>query len=276
MTATEMTVTEMTATEMTKPAPPVWRVVVSMFTIIPAGGTGDVGPDVAARAVRLLPVLGALLGGVGAVVMFAAEAAGQSEPRRLLAAVLAIGALGVLTGGLHLDGLADTADGLGSRLTGQQALEVMRRSDIGPMGAAALLFVVLAQVSALAAVQPGWHASVALITAAATSRVAVLLAAAEPAARPDGFGALIAGSIRPGTRIAAVAVLLVAATAAAAAAAGPVFAGSCAGAVLAGLVAAFAICRIARHRLGGTSGDVFGAIIETSVAVALIVLALSG
>jgi len=261
---------------MTPPAAPGWRVAVSMFTIIPARGPAQVDRDAAARAVLLLPALGALLGGLAAGVLAAGEAAGASPPGRLLASVLAIGALAVLTGGLHLDGLADTADGLGSRRTGQHALAIMRRSDIGPIGVASLVFVVLAQVSALAALPPGWRASLALIVAAATGRVAVLLAATENAARPDGFGALIAGTTRLAARVAAVAILLAVTMAAGTAAAGLTFAGRCAGAALAGLVIAAVLQRMARHRLGGITGDVFGAIIEVCVAAVLVVLALSG
>ena len=58
--------------------------------------------------------------------------------------------LAVATGGLHLDGLADTADGLGSRRPADQALEIMRRPDAGPLGVATLVLVLLVQVSALA------------------------------------------------------------------------------------------------------------------------------
>ncbi len=122
------------------------------------------------------------------------EAGGDSTPRRLLGATLAIGVLALLTGGLHLDGLADTADGLGSRRPRDEALAIMRRSDIGPFGVVALLFAVGVQVTGLAAVQPGWPGAAALAVAVVTGRVAVVLAAGSPAARPDGFGALVAGS----------------------------------------------------------------------------------
>jgi adenosylcobinamide-GDP ribazoletransferase len=257
-------------------APAAWRVVASMFTIIPVAAPAQVGRDSAARAVLLLPVLGGLLGVAAAGVLVTAEAVSRSPEHRLLAAVLAIAALAALTGGLHLDGLADTADGLGSGRAGPHALAIMRRSDVGPMGAAALLFVVLAQATALAALTPGWQASLALVAAVATSRVAVLMATAEQAARPDGFGALIAGTTRPATRATAIAALFGVVIVAATAAVGLGFAARCAGAVLAGLAVAAAIQRIARRRLGGITGDVFGAVIEVCTAAVLVVFALSG
>ncbi len=135
-------------------------------------------------------------------------AAGEVSPeRQLLGAALAMMLLALLTGGLHLDGLADTADGLGSRRPAPQALEIMRRSDAGPFGVAALVLVLLVQVCALASLPPGRGAA-ALVLAAVTSRVAVVLATGSPSARPSGFGALVAGRTSAAGRAATVAVLL--------------------------------------------------------------------
>ena len=100
--------------------------------------------------------------------------------RRLLGGVLAVAVLALLTGGLHLDGLADTADGLGSRRPAAEALAIMRRSDTGPLGVATLLLVVLIQVSALATVPRGLDGAGALVLAVVTGRVAVLLATGAP------------------------------------------------------------------------------------------------
>ena len=105
--------------------------------------------------------------------------------------------LAVATGGLHLDGLAGTADGLGSRRPADQALEIMRRSDAGPLGMATLLLVLLVQVGALASLPHvlgrgaagpgrGWTGASGLVLAAVTSRVAVVLATGSPSARPSG------------------------------------------------------------------------------------------
>src|SRR5262249_59685382 len=82
----------------------------------------------------------------------------------------------------------------GRRRPRDEALAIMRRSDVGPFGVAALLFTVLVQITALATVHPGWPGAGAVLLAAVTGRVAVVLATGpgSPAARPGGFGALVA------------------------------------------------------------------------------------
>jgi adenosylcobinamide-GDP ribazoletransferase len=270
-------------------APPAWqdrrwqaglaalRDALGLFTILPVRAAPEIGRPEAARAVLWLPAAGALLAVPAAGVLLAVEAGGHSAPRRLLAAVLAVGVLALLTGGLHLDGLADTADGLGSRRPRDEALTIMRRSDIGPFGVAALLFTVLVQITALAAVNPGWPGAGAVLLAAVTGRVAVVLATGpgSPAARPGGFGALVAAATTGRARVAACAAVLVVAAGTAAAVSGPTAALRAAVAVLAGLLAADLLRHIAMRRLGGVTGDVFGALIEVAAATALLALALA-
>src|SRR5215469_16139535 len=253
------------------------RDALGLFTILPVGAAPQTGRREAARAVLWLPVAGALLAVPAAGVLLAVEAGGHSAPRRLLAAALAIGVLALLTGGLHLDGLADTADGLGSRRPREEALAIMRRSDIGPFGVVALIFAVLIQITALATVSPGWPAAAAVAAAAVTGRVAVVLATGpgSPAARPGGFGALVAGATTARARVMAAALLLALVSGAAALAWGPFAALRGAAAVLAGLLAADVLRRIAKRRLGGMTGDVFGALIEVSATTVLLVLALA-
>jgi adenosylcobinamide-GDP ribazoletransferase len=251
------------------------REALGLFTILPVRATPEIGRREAARAVLWLPAVGALLAVPAAGVLLAVEAGGHSAPRRLLAAVLAIGVLALLTGGLHLDGLADTADGLGSRRPRDEALAIMRRSDIGPFGVAALLFTILVQITALAAVTPGWPGAGAVLLAAVTGRVAVVLATAAPAARPGGFGALVAAATTARARVAVGAAVLMVAAGTAAEVAGPAAALRAAVAVLAGLLAAELLRRIAVRRLGGMTGDVFGALVEVAAATALLALALA-
>jgi adenosylcobinamide-GDP ribazoletransferase len=274
-----------------------WRVALSLFTIIPAGVPGVIRRDAAAGALRWLPAVGALLAAIAAGAMLAVQAGGHSDARRLLAATLAVAVLGLLTGGLHLDGLADTADGLGSRRPSREALAIMRRPDIGPMGVAALLLVILVQITALAAIPAGGFSAAALVLAAVTGRVAVVLATGpgSPSARPGGFGALITETTTARVRVAVIAALLAAVVAGAfLLGALPVSALSLGGsagtgrpgglpvaaravvATLAGLLAADLVRRMARRRLGGMTGDVFGAVIEVGTATVLLVLALSG
>ena len=259
-------------TQADRPWPPL--VAVSMFTIIPVRLSAPVDEDLAGRAILWLPAVGLVLSAPAAGALFAAGLDAGTPLRRLLGAVLAVTVLGVLTGGLHLDGLADTADGLGSRRPKDAALEIMRRGDTGPLGVAALILMVLLQVTALAAL-PGRVAVAGLVLGVVTARAAVLLATGPsfPSARPGGFGALVAGRTSARTCAAAVILLTAAIAAFAEVAGGSKLAATLLAATLTGLLAAIAVCRAARSRLGGLTGDVFGAVIEVTMAVTLTALA---
>jgi adenosylcobinamide-GDP ribazoletransferase len=234
---------------------------------------------VAARAILWLPAIGLLAGGAGAGVLLAVGSRNATGPGRLLGAALAVAVIAVLTGGLHLDGLADTADGLGSRRPAAAALDIMRRSDIGPMGVGALVLVLLVQVSALAAVPRPSLAAAALVLAEVTGRVSVVCATAAPAARPGGFGALVAGRTTAAERALTVGALACAVAAAGltadGAAGGPALAARGLAAALAGLLAGGLLQRAAKRRLGGLTGDVFGAILQVSATAVLVTAALA-
>ena len=248
------------------------RTAVSLFTVIPVDA--ELRDGDAARAVLWMPVVGLLLGLAGAGVMIGVDAGGSSGPRRLLGAVLAVGLLALLTGGLHLDGLADTADGLGSRRGPAEALAIMRRSDVGPMGVAALVLVLLVQVAALAAVPQLSLAAASFVLAEVTGRVAVVVATGSPAARPGGFGALVAGRTSPQARWLAVVLLGCAVVVAGVASYGARLAVRGLAAALIGLLAGGLLQLVGRRRLGGMTGDVFGAIVEVSAATVLVACAL--
>jgi adenosylcobinamide-GDP ribazoletransferase len=251
---------------------PAWRTALSLFTILPVGGGAELGEDQAVRAVRWLPAVGLLLGLAGAAVIL--SVGGSPGPRRLLGAALAVALLALLTGGLHLDGLADTADGFGSRRGRAEALAIMRRSDVGPMGVTALVLVLLIQVSALAAIPRVPLAAAALVLAEVTGRAAVVVATGSPAARPGGFGALVAGRTAPRDRVATVVLLGCAVAVAGFAAGGAGLAARGLIAALAGLVAGGLLQQVARRRLGGMTGDVFGAILQVSAAATAVCCAL--
>jgi len=142
----------------------------------------------------------------------------------------------------------------------------MKRSDIGPFGVAALVLTLLVQVTALARAESAGRGIFAVLTAAVTARLAMTVACRRgvPAARGSGLGALVAGSVHP-----AVAALLAAAVAGAAAALGVIFVI----AVAAGLAASAGLTALAVRRLGGITGDVLGAVAETTAAVCLLVTA---
>ncbi|MFE0685416.1 adenosylcobinamide-GDP ribazoletransferase [Streptomyces sp. NPDC058961] len=196
----------------------------------------------------------------------------------LLAGVVSTAAPALLTRGLHLDGLADVADGLGSAKPAEDALRIMKQSDIGPFGVITLLFCLLAQIAALAHLyeQDGWaRGAVGSVVAAAVARTALTLASRRgvPAARPDGLGAIVAGTV-PGRRALVVAALVTAACAAAGWPFGPWSALHFALAAAAGLAAAEGFLGRCVRRFGGVTGDVFGAVAEASATVTLVALTL--
>ncbi|MFC5832529.1 adenosylcobinamide-GDP ribazoletransferase [Nonomuraea insulae] len=249
--------------------------------------------QVAGDAMVLAPAVGLVLGAVAGVPLLL-----PVPP--LLGAALALGLLALLSRGLHLDGLADLADGLGSGKPPAQALDIMKKSDIGPFGVMTLLFTLVIQVVALA--EGGYWA---LVTACVAGRLALTWACRSgvPAARPDGLGAMVAGTVRrPAAWLATLAALLAAAAIGLLTAPGaglwaaprdgslapgirdltveyappvvlPAFSGLLVPplALLAGLGAALLLLGHARRRLGGITGDVLGALVESAVAATLVV-----
>ncbi len=265
------------------------RLSVTLLTVIPLrkavppAAPGDAPPPLApatvAAAMAWAPAVGLLLGVLAAGVLLVADhplGAGS-----LTGASLAIASLAVLSRGLHLDGLADLADGLGSGKPAPAALEIMRRSDIGPLGTVTLILTLLIQVAALSHAEsagPG-QGPAALITAVVTGRLALLWACRRgvAAARRDGLGALVAGSVRPAIAVAATLATLAAAVAAVVVSAtviGEPLGWTLPLAVLAGLGAGFAGQRHAVRRLGGITGDVLGALAEVATTVTLVVAAM--
>ncbi|MGW6098066.1 adenosylcobinamide-GDP ribazoletransferase [Streptomyces sp. NPDC055157] len=195
----------------------------------------------------------------------------------LLAAVASAAVPAVLTRGLHLDGLADTADGLGSGKPAEDALRIMKQSDIGPFGVITLLFVLLAQVAVLHQLYgQGWaYGAMAAVVAGVTARLALTLASRQgvPPARPEGLGAAVAGTV-PLRAAAGAAAVVVAACAGAGAAFGgyaPLHQGL---AVVGGLAGAQVLLRHCVRRFGGVTGDVFGAVAEVAATGTLVGLAL--
>jgi adenosylcobinamide-GDP ribazoletransferase len=241
----------------------------SMFTAIPVRAQAEPGPAEAAGALLGLPAIGAVIGAAAALPAAAIRA--WTPHADLLGAVLAVAALIALTRGLHLDGLADTADGLGSRASAERALEIMKQSDIGPFGVVTLILILAADIGSLAGLPGGaWAPVGALAVGAATGRVAAVHAAASPvpAARESGFGALVAG--RVSVAAAAAWTVVVLGFGAAVAVALSVPPGWVVGPQAAALIVAWRLRRHATRRIGGISGDVFGALIETATAVTLI------
>ncbi|MGC9544293.1 adenosylcobinamide-GDP ribazoletransferase [Streptomyces sp. UG1] len=220
------------------------------------------------------PLVGAVLGCAAAASALFLLFLGTGP---LLAAVAAAAVPAVLTRGLHLDGLADTADGLGSGRPAEDALRIMKQSDIGPFGVITLVLVLLAQIAALARLYDGsWaRGALATVVAAVAARLALTLAARTgvPAARPEGLGAAVAGVV-PVPGAVAVALAVTGVAAAAGALLGTDDLARTALAVLAALAAAEVLLRHCVRRFGGVTGDVFGGLAETAATTALVVLSL--
>ena len=237
------------------------RLALTTFTVAPVRA-GRVDRATAGTAMAVAPLIGAALGAVLGTVLLA------SVPR-LLAGVLVVALAALLTRGLHLDGLADTVDALGSYRSREAALDVMRRPDIGPFGVVALVVTLLAQASALSAVP---SPIVAVAVAMATGRLAAVWACRRgvPAARPDGLGALVAGTVgAPTLALNTVAVALLAVVAVP----GRPWQGPAA--VAAALAIALLVTYHAVRRFGGITGDVLGALVEIGTTVALFGLAVT-
>lgn len=251
------------------------RLSVGLLTVIPVGAIADVDRRVARSAMLLAPLIGLLLGAIAAAVLVGVRALVPSTLGALLAAVLAISTLAYLTRALHLDGLADTADALGSGRSGDAALEIARRGDVGPFGVVTLVLVLLVQVTALAvAADAGWGA-LAVVVAVVTGRVAAVVACTRgiPAACPEGLGALVAGTVPRLAALTWVVVALGLAVAAGAWLTGVAWAPALA--VATGLALALAVVARSVGRLGGINGDVLGASIEATTTTALVILAVS-
>ncbi|WP_370667245.1 adenosylcobinamide-GDP ribazoletransferase [Streptomyces sp. IBSBF 2507] len=255
------------------PSPDGLRFAFGTLTVLPVKVTRWDRP--AARGGMLwAPLAGLTVGVLAAGVGLLLLALGAGT---LLAAVATAAVPAVLTRGLHLDGLADTADGLGSGKPAEDALRIMKQSDIGPFGVLTLLFALLAQVAALAQAYDGsWtRGALAAVVSATAARLALTTAARAgvPAARPEGLGAAVAGVVPVGGALAVAAVVTLA-CAAAGAFLGPHDALRAALAVGGAVAAAELLLRHCVRRFGGVTGDVFGGVAETAATTALVVLAL--
>ncbi|HEX3969730.1 MAG TPA: adenosylcobinamide-GDP ribazoletransferase [Stellaceae bacterium] len=209
------------------------------------------------------PLVGLVIGAIGGVAYAIAFTLGLPA---LAAALIAVAATALVTGALHEDGLADTADGFGGGATRESKLEIMRDSRIGSFGVIALVVSIGLRTIAIADSGTRWHAFLALIAAHALSRgmLPAALHKLDPA-RVDGLGA---GAGRPEQNQ----VLIALAIALAIAVIATGFRAGFSAAIVAA-IAALAIGWLAQRQIGGQTGDVLGAIEQGAETAALLAAA---
>ncbi|HEU4744498.1 MAG TPA: adenosylcobinamide-GDP ribazoletransferase [Anaerolineales bacterium] len=207
------------------------------------------------RASVWYPFVGLVVGAItwlawkGATFLFPASVAG----------IVTLVVWVVLSGGLHLDGLADCCDGLLSSTSVERRLEIMQDPRVGAFGVIGLVLLLMLKAAALSSLAP--ESSFGILLAASLARWSILPAGFLPLARPSGMGAdFVLGFRRPFIIWGAVIPLAIA-----------IFLGA-RGSVsaLAGLGAAVLALGLAKSRIGGVTGDVFGMVVEVVETVVLI------
>jgi adenosylcobinamide-GDP ribazoletransferase len=249
-------------------SPAIWRdeflAACAFLTRLPLGGTReDLPAPSLAQAAWAFPLVGLIVGVSGGIAYGIASALALPA---FGAALIAIAATVLVTGALHEDGLADTADGFGGGATRDDKLAIMRDSRTGAYGGLALIFSVGLRAAAIADIPTHWQVLGALVAAHALAR-AVLPAALRllPPARSDGLGAA-AGQPEQNPALIALGIGLVLAV---------IGIGLRAGlsAALATALIAAAIGWLAQRQIGGQTGDVLGAIEQGAETVALLAAA---
>lgn len=249
-----------------------WRLAIGTFTRIPVPAPSSVGRSQARAAMLLGPAV--MLIPTAVVGVLAQVLVNTTSTPGLLAAALAVSVLAWLTRALHLDGLADTADALGSGRPASQALDIARRSDIGPFGVVTLVLVLLLQVIALGDLLDRGAGAGAVVIAVVTGRAAMAISCtpAFPAARPDGLGATVAGSVPTWAAWLTALGWTLLFAGAVGRAHGSEAALSTALSIAIGVAVGVVLSVIARRRLGGITGDTLGAAGELAATGVLVML----
>jgi adenosylcobinamide-GDP ribazoletransferase len=230
------------------------------LTIVPVPGGGEAAPETLGRSAAWFPVAGLAIG----LVLVAVDRLAALLFPGLLAALLTVTAWKLLTGGLHLDGLADCLDGL-MGADREQRLAIMHDSRIGAFGAIGLILFLLLEIAAVAELVAPTRWRALLVTPVIARALPPLLGRLHPPARPAGQGAMFLHALP--ARAAPIAL----GTALVVAAAGLGVAGIAA--LGAGTLAAVALTRFLAGRLGGITGDVLGAAVETAELTSLLTMA---
>ncbi len=235
---------------------------IRFLTILPIPGTWGTSEDELARCVPWFPVIGLLLGAVAAALAWGLSCA---APPMVAAAVLVVVLLG-FSGCLHMDGLADTADGLLSSRPRERILEIMKDSHTGAMGVIAIACVLLLKFASLASLPAYVLWPAALLMPLAGRCAIVVHRALLPYARPNGLGTVF---YRRPARLAAVwaAGVLAAAAWGVLGADGLIVWVAC-------MAVTLAVSAYVHRKIGGATGDTFGAVCELIEVVPALALAI--
>jgi adenosylcobinamide-GDP ribazoletransferase len=239
------------------------RIALSLSTILPVGVVKPIDQGEVARASWALPLAGFVVALAGAAAYAIAHRFGLApEPAAVLALVTTI----LLTGAMHEDGLADAADGLGGGRTREQKLEIMRDSRIGAYGACALVLSILSRWSALQSIaEPSSVLAALLITHVAARAVLPSFMWLVPPARLDGLAAAAGEPPQQSAIIAAglgILFLLIGF--------GP---GKAIVALILLSILALVWGFVATRQIGGQTGDILGALEQTSETIVLLMAA---
>jgi adenosylcobinamide-GDP ribazoletransferase len=214
------------------------------------------------RAMAFYPLVGALVGALiaGLVFLLGKTALPASAP--LLPAALVLAAWAGITGGLHLDGWADCCDALFVPVSRERRLEILHDPRLGGFGGIGLGILLLVKLAAIQGVWTSPWRLLALFVVPVLARWALVIAArAFPLARPDGMAAHFRQGL--GWREVIIASVTAALVTALVGWRGLALLGAV-------IVAMLAVSRLAVARLGGLTGDVYGAIVETAETAALV------
>ena len=232
------------------------------LTRLPIRSSSPWKEDDLAGSVIMFPLVGVLVGGLGASAYAASITLGLPP---FLAASIAIATLIITTGALHEDGLADIADGFGGGRTKETKLRIMHDSRLGSYGTLALVLGLTFRIGALSALADPWIVGMALITTGALSRSAMPAAMSlMKQARSDGLSASV-GRPHPGRSIGA---LIIALAVACLCLPWPQALGI---GIAIGLVSG-ALLLLAQKQIGGITGDVLGALQQSTEIVGLLAL----
>lgn len=220
-------------------------------------------PGALAGALWAFPLVGALIG----IALFGIERGARELAPDVAVAAIVLIAWVVLTGGLHLDGLADSCDGLFGGRDSEHRLEIMRDSRVGSWAIIGIGVVLIAKFSFLLALPMEGRFAALLLAPIVARGLIVPLMAVTPYARPEGLGAALHGTAARVGGLFTIAVAL--------SAAGVVFHAE--GLLLVVWAAAIVgtLALYARAKLGGLTGDVDGALIELMEIATLLAIAVA-